>query len=63
MLGAQFNNSRHEYEIFLENQSVIEVCQDDEEAASIPKMLYHVRSPSPLPQLDFSALPCPENSA
>lgn len=44
-MTAQFNNSRHEYEIFLENQSVIEVCQDDEDAASIPKMLYHVRLP------------------
>ncbi len=40
--GRQFNNSRHEYEIFLENSSVLEPCAD-EEAASIPKMLYHVR--------------------
>jgi hypothetical protein len=42
--GRQFNNSRHEYEIFLENSSVLEPCAD-EDAASIPKMLYHVRPP------------------
>lgn len=44
-----FNNTRHDYEITLEPNSVIEVCEDDERA--IPKMQYHVRASSSLKAL------------
>ncbi|EIE20436.1 replication factor-a protein [Coccomyxa subellipsoidea C-169] len=37
--GSAFNNTRHDYEITLEPNTVIEVCEEDERA--IPKMQYH----------------------
>ena len=38
-----FNNTRHDYEITLENQSQIEVVPEDPESAAIPQIQYHVR--------------------
>lgn len=40
-----FNQTRHDHEITIEKQTVIEECPDDEEAATIPQIMYHV-SPS-----------------
>lgn len=37
----QFNNTRHDFEIQLENASVIQLCEDEPQDA-IPRAVYHV---------------------
>lgn len=39
----QFNTTRHDFEITLENQTQIEVVGEDAQTQAIPKILYHVR--------------------
>ena len=39
----QFNNTRHDFEIQLENASVVQPCEDEPQD-SIPRALYHVRT-------------------
>ncbi len=40
-----YNQTRHDHEITLEKQTVIELCNDDQEAAAIPQIIYHVNPP------------------
>lgn len=40
----QFNTTRHDFEITLENQTQIEVVGEDAQTQAIPKIQYHVRS-------------------
>ena len=41
----QFNNTRHDFEIQLENASVVQLCEDEPQD-SIPRALYHVSQSS-----------------
>ena len=36
-----YNQTRHDYEIMLEPNSIVELCEDD--TSAIPRMQYHVR--------------------
>ena len=38
-----FNNTRHDFEIQLENASVVQLCEDEPQDA-IPRAVYHVGS-------------------
>ena len=44
--AQSYNQTRHDYEITLEPNSVVELCED-EDTSAIPRMQYHVRLPWP----------------
>lgn len=37
-----FNQTRHDHEITLEKQTIIELCSDEQDSAVIPQIIYHV---------------------
>ena len=40
--NARFNNTSHDFEIFLERNSTITPCEDDAETAAIPMIMFNV---------------------
>ena len=40
-----YNQTRHDHEITLEKQTIIELSSDEQDAAVIPQILYHVSFP------------------
>ncbi len=40
--NARFNNTSHEFEIYLERSSVVQHCPEDAETALIPAVQYNV---------------------
>jgi len=40
--NAKFNNTPHEYEIYLERSSTVQPCEEDHETRAIPMMMFHV---------------------
>ena len=43
LLVQQFNHTRHEFEIFLENQTILNVIPEDDMTKEIPRVQYRVR--------------------
>ncbi len=41
--AQQFNHTRHEFEIFLENQTILNVIPEDDMTKEIPRVQYRVR--------------------
>ncbi len=41
--NAKFNNTPHEFEIYLERGSQLTPCDDDPEANAIPHIIFNVR--------------------
>lgn len=39
-----YNQTRHDHEITLEKQTIIEVCPDEQDNGVIPQIIYHVRA-------------------
>jgi replication factor A1 len=42
--NAKFNNTPHDYEIYLERSSTVQPCEEDHETRAIPMMMFHVSS-------------------
>jgi len=43
LFAQQFNHTRHEFEIFLENQTILNVIPEDDMTKEIPRVQYRVR--------------------
>lgn len=40
--NARFNNTPHEFEVYLERNSQLSACEEDAEAAAIPLIMFNV---------------------
>lgn len=46
--NARFNNTPHEFEIYLERNSQVQACEDDADTAAIPHIMFNVSEPGRL---------------
>eukprot|EP00775_Hariotina_reticulata_P005401 gene5401-5635_t len=54
--NAKFNNTPHDYEVYLERGSTVQPCEEDHETRAIPMMMFHFRKLAELETMEAGAI-------